>query len=201
MWLTAVDIASTPGGHAGMQRSQPLQCSTSMVTVPRLLMRVGRRLRHVPRSSPRPGTRRRAGAPSPRAARARWLRCAGSGTAGSTARIASISASSADDAGRARRTRRASPSTRRAGCRGRSRRWWPATRCTRDVGAVISVVNVASFTSTRPPGRSFGLDRRPELVVHRDRRPRRATRPGGASIGPSATTTVLSVLPPRIMPP
>src|SRR6185436_9373885 len=38
MWFTAVDIASTPGGHAGMQRSHPLQCSTSMVTVPRLLM-------------------------------------------------------------------------------------------------------------------------------------------------------------------
>src|SRR6267142_6198790 len=38
MWFTAVDIASTPGGHAGMQRSQPLQWSTSMVTVPRLLI-------------------------------------------------------------------------------------------------------------------------------------------------------------------
>src|SRR5690349_18241313 len=38
MWLTAVDIASTPGGHAGMQRSHPLQWSTSIVTVPRLLM-------------------------------------------------------------------------------------------------------------------------------------------------------------------
>src|SRR5437660_4580279 len=38
MWLTAVDIASTWGGHAGMQRSQPLQCPTSIVTVPRLLM-------------------------------------------------------------------------------------------------------------------------------------------------------------------
>src|SRR5262245_41412153 len=38
MWFTAVDIASTPGGHAGMQRSQPLQCSTSIVTVPRLLI-------------------------------------------------------------------------------------------------------------------------------------------------------------------
>src|SRR4051812_8579500 len=37
MWFTAVDIASTPGGHAGMHRSQPLQCSTSIVTVPRLL--------------------------------------------------------------------------------------------------------------------------------------------------------------------
>src|SRR5580765_3725274 len=36
MWFTAVDIASTPGGQAGMQRSQPLQWSTSMVTVPRL---------------------------------------------------------------------------------------------------------------------------------------------------------------------
>src|SRR3954447_23487613 len=38
MWLTSTDIASTPGGHAGMQRSQPLQWSTSMVTVPRLLI-------------------------------------------------------------------------------------------------------------------------------------------------------------------
>src|SRR6476661_7738585 len=38
MWFTAVDIASTPGGHAGMQRSHPLQWSTSMVTVPRLLI-------------------------------------------------------------------------------------------------------------------------------------------------------------------
>src|SRR6187551_2413054 len=38
MWFTAVDIASTPGGHAGMHRSHPLQCSTSMVTVPRLLI-------------------------------------------------------------------------------------------------------------------------------------------------------------------
>src|SRR4051795_2238688 len=38
MWLTSTDIASTPGGHAGMQRSQPLQWSTSIVTVPRLLM-------------------------------------------------------------------------------------------------------------------------------------------------------------------
>src|SRR2546430_14709129 len=38
MWFTAVDIARTPGGHAGMQRSQPLQCSTSIVTVPRLLI-------------------------------------------------------------------------------------------------------------------------------------------------------------------
>src|SRR5436190_4812472 len=38
MWLTAVDIASTPGGHAGMHRSHPLQWSTSIVTVPRLLI-------------------------------------------------------------------------------------------------------------------------------------------------------------------
>src|SRR4051812_28128044 len=38
MWFTSTDIASTPGGHAGMQRSQPLQWSTSMVTVPRLLI-------------------------------------------------------------------------------------------------------------------------------------------------------------------
>src|ERR1043165_3863701 len=38
MWFTAVDIASTPGGQAGMQRAQPLQCSTSIVTVPRLLI-------------------------------------------------------------------------------------------------------------------------------------------------------------------
>src|SRR5436305_13961140 len=38
MWFTAVDIASTPGGHAGMQRSHPLQWSTSIVTVPRLLI-------------------------------------------------------------------------------------------------------------------------------------------------------------------
>src|SRR5712671_84113 len=40
MWFTAVDIASTPGGQAGMQRSHPLQWSTSMVTVPRLLISV-----------------------------------------------------------------------------------------------------------------------------------------------------------------
>src|SRR5690348_9722471 len=38
MWFTASDIVSTAGGHAGMQRSQPLQCSTSIVTVPRLLI-------------------------------------------------------------------------------------------------------------------------------------------------------------------
>src|SRR6478672_3511732 len=38
MWFTAVDIARTPGGHAGMHRSQPLQWSTSIVTVPRLLI-------------------------------------------------------------------------------------------------------------------------------------------------------------------
>src|SRR6516165_5695752 len=40
MWLTALDIVSTRGGHAGMQRSQPLQCSTSIVTVPRLVTSV-----------------------------------------------------------------------------------------------------------------------------------------------------------------
>src|SRR5258705_12509816 len=38
MWFTGVDIARKPGGHAGMQRSQPLQWSTSIVTVPRLLI-------------------------------------------------------------------------------------------------------------------------------------------------------------------
>src|ERR1700710_578452 len=38
MWLTSTDIASTPGGQAGMRRSQPLQWSTSIVTVPRLLI-------------------------------------------------------------------------------------------------------------------------------------------------------------------
>src|SRR6478672_5036929 len=38
MWFTALDIVSTAGGHAGMQSSQPLQCSTSIVTVPRLLI-------------------------------------------------------------------------------------------------------------------------------------------------------------------
>ena len=38
MWFIGVDIVSTFGGHAGMQSSQPLQCSTSIVTVPRLVI-------------------------------------------------------------------------------------------------------------------------------------------------------------------
>src|SRR6476469_9686666 len=38
MWFTAVDIASTPGGHEGLQRSQPLQWLMSIVPVPRLLI-------------------------------------------------------------------------------------------------------------------------------------------------------------------
>ena len=34
MWLTSVDIASTPGGQAGMQRSQPLQCAACLMVCP-----------------------------------------------------------------------------------------------------------------------------------------------------------------------
>ena len=38
MWFVGADIVSTFGGQAGMQSSQPLQCSTSIVTVPRLVI-------------------------------------------------------------------------------------------------------------------------------------------------------------------
>ena len=69
-----------------------------------------------------------------------------------------------------------------------------------DVGAWISVVNVASFTSTSPPGRSLGSigAQNSSCIAIADHA---FDTTGGASIGPSPTTTVLSVLPPRIMPP
>ncbi len=67
-------------------------------------------------------------------------------------------------------------------------------------GAVISCGNVESFTSTSPPGRSFGsIGAQNSSCIAIADHVRDTT--GGAVIGPSATTTVLSVFPPRIMPP
>src|SRR4051812_15014651 len=67
-------------------------------------------------------------------------------------------------------------------------------------GAAISVVNVSSFTSTRPSGRSFGSTgaQNSSCMPIADHV---FDTTGGASMGPSPTTTVLSVLPPRIIPP
>ena len=157
MWFTAVDIASTPGGHAGMQSSQPLQCSTSIVTVPRLLIVVRRA--QTCAALPLPGGElvRRAGGPTRRGARARWLRCAACGTAGSTRASPRRARRCSTMPVIARSTRRASPSTPPSGLPssvGDGR--WPATRCTVTSARDRRCVNVVSFTSTRPPGRSFG---------------------------------------------
>src|SRR5581483_10568895 len=61
-------------------------------------------------------------------------------------------------------------------------------------------MNVASFTSTKPPSRTFG----PTCAQYLSCMPiadHACDSTGGAWIGPSPTTTLASVLPPRIMPP
>ena len=61
-------------------------------------------------------------------------------------------------------------------------------------------MKVASFTSTSPSGRSLGsIGSQYSSCIAIDDHAFDTT--GGASIGPSPITTVLSVLPPRIMPP
>ena len=75
-----------------------------------------------------------------------------------------------------------------------------AGRRIRVTGAFTSAVKVVSFTSTSPPGRSLGSSgvQNSSCIAIADHA---LGTTGGASIGPSATTMVLSVLPPRIMPP
>jgi len=72
-------------------------------------------------------------------------------------------------------------------------------RCT-TTGAVITWAKVESLTRTSPPGRSFGsIGAQNSSCMAMADHARDTT--GGAVIGSSATTTVLSVLPPRIIPP
>ena len=74
-----------------------------------------------------------------------------------------------------------------------------STRCTVTSGRT-ACVNVVSLTISTPPGRSLASTgpKNSSCIAIADHV---CDTTGGASIGASATTTVLSVLPPRIMPP
>ena len=195
------DIVSTRGGHAGMQSSQPLQRPTSIVTVPRDCARERRRssCRH-PRvvRRPREALVRQRG-PSPREVFARSRPRAESGTKGST--LASPRRARRDPRDRCgRRTRRPSPSTRPAGCRGLGRDLRGRDPVHGD-GRGDRVVERRVVHEHHRRLRGDGARGEPS-ARRASRSPTRcATTTGGVVIGPSATTTVLSVGPPRIMPP